>query len=103
MSPLFAKRFTRTPRKPARCRRSSSDSATSVATTATPRQAPCISTRVSSWRSLSMPYTLGVTSTARAIPSVASNCRYCARVTSGGVNSRLGENGYRATGPKMCA
>jgi hypothetical protein len=58
----------------------------------------------SSVRRLSVPYTLGGTVTARAIPSAASIPRYATRLPSGGVKLRLGVKGYCSTGcPKMCA
>src|SRR5208283_704836 len=103
VSPPLKSTLTRTPRKPAVCRRSSSCSLTLGSTTATPRHRPPASATESSVQRLSVPYTLGWTITACAIPSEESIWRYAARLASGGVKLRLGVKGYCSTGPKMCA
>src|SRR5271157_3141220 len=103
VSPPLKSTLTRTPRKPAACKRSSSCSLTPGSTTATPRHPPPAAAIESSVQRLSVPYTLGWTITACAIPSAASIWRYAARLASGGVKLRLGVKGYCSTGPKMCA
>ena len=67
------------------------------------RHPPPKATTESRVQRLSVPYTLGWTITACAIPNAVSIRRYAARLASCGVKLRLSVKGYCSTGPKMCA